>query len=83
MNTYLNRLKIAVINRDINALSKLAAESPKFSTFEEAEEIKSYIDQALKIISEEKLKLSEELSKLKNIKKFSQDRNTAAFNFKA
>jgi len=85
MKNYLNKLKIAVINEDINKLEELVNETPEYDTIEEAKEIVVFLQQAIKLLQKEKNKLSTEMQKIKNLQKFNSEKsdNTETFNFKA
>jgi len=85
MKNYLNKLKIAVINEDINKLEELVNETPEYDTIEEAKEIVVFLQQAIKLLQKEKNKLSAQMQKIKNLQKFNSEKsdNTETFNFKA
>ena len=84
MKNYLNKLKIAVINEDINKLEELVNETPEYETVEEAQEIVSFIKQALNLLQKEKDRISVEMQKIKNLQKFNNEKheNKETFNFK-
>jgi hypothetical protein len=82
MKSYLNRLKVAVINKDIEKLKELVKEDITFSSIEEAKEINTYIKTAVKILKKEKEKLSSEMQKIKKLKKFNIQKKKDLFNFK-
>jgi len=79
---FLKELKIAVINKDIKRIEKLADMSVSFNSLEEAEEINAYLKKAVELLKEEKTKLSSEMKKIKNLQKFTQDRKKETFSFK-
>jgi hypothetical protein len=83
MNNYLNRLKAAVINEDIEKLKKLVKEDVSFSSIDEAKEINSYIKMAINLLEKEKEKLSAEMQKIKKLQKFNMQNKEDLFNFKA
>jgi hypothetical protein len=83
MNNYLNRLKAAVINEDIEKLKKLVKEDVSFSSIDEAKEINSYIKMAINLLEKEKEKLSAEMQKIKKLQKFNMQNKEGLFNFKA
>ena len=68
--SFLNDLKIAVINRDLETLKKLSSFEPDFKSIEEANEMLKYIVEAKKILEEEKKKLSSEMQDIKKFKSF-------------
>jgi len=81
--SYLNKLKVAVINEDIKALKSLVDQQPEYSTIEEAQEIVSYMNKATELLNKEKNKLLKEMQKIKNLQKFnSQKSDQQTFNFK-
>jgi hypothetical protein len=82
MENYLNKLKVAVINEDIEKLKELVKEDITFSSIEEAKEINTYIKTAVKILKKEKEKLSSEMQKIKKLKKFNIQKKKDLFNFK-
>ena len=75
-------LKLAVINRDIEKLKELSKRTPSFSSIEEAKELNSYIQEAIKILKEEKLKTFKEMEKIKKLKKFNLSKKKGSFDFK-
>jgi len=84
MNSYVNKLKIAVINRDLKKIEEIIALNPEFSTVEEAKEIQAYIKEAIKILEEEKKSLSIQMKKIKDLQKFNnQNLAHKTFEFKA
>ncbi len=85
MKNYLNKLKIAVINEDINKLEELVNESPEYDSIEEAQEIVSFIKKAVKLLQKEKNKISLEMQKIKKLQKFNIEKRMEkeSFSFKA
>lgn len=81
--SYLNELKTAVINEDIEKLKKLLKDEISFSSINEAKEINSYIQMAIDLLKKEKEKLSIEMQKIKKLKKFNMQNKTDLFNSKA
>lgn len=79
---FLKELKLAVINRDLKKLETLSNYSPTFSSIDEAKEINSYLQEAVKILKEEKLKVFKEMQKIKKLKEFQNNQNKGNFNFK-
>jgi Fe2+ transport system protein B len=81
--SYLNELKTAVINEDIEKLKKLLKDEISFSSINEAKEINSYIQMAIDLLKKEKEKLSIEMQKIKKLQKFNMQNKTDLFNSKA
>ncbi|GAX87223.1 conserved hypothetical protein [Lebetimonas natsushimae] len=79
---YLNKLKAAVINEDIEKLKELIKEEISFSSIDEAKEINFYIKMAVNILEKEKEKLSSEMQKIKKLQKFNFENKKDLFNFK-
>jgi len=84
MKNYLNDLKIAVVNKDINRLEKLIDITPEYDSIEEAQEIVAFLKEAISILQKEKNKLSIEMQKIKNLQKFNKEqmKDKQTFNFK-
>jgi outer membrane PBP1 activator LpoA protein len=68
--TWINRLKIAVIQEDIETATELVKTAPKFQNIQEAKEAKSLIEAAINIAIREKEKTLEAMNKIKQTKKF-------------
>ncbi|AZV46194.1 hypothetical protein C3L23_02575 [Nautilia sp. PV-1] len=84
MKSYLNELKVAVINQDLKLLEKIIQNDPEFESIEEAMEIQAYIKEAVKLLQKEKDRLSLEMQKIQNLKKFNnQQKENETFDFKA
>lgn len=84
MKDYLNKLKVAVINQDLKLLEKIIQNDPEFESIEEAMEIQAYIKEAVKLLQKEKERLSLEMQKIQNLKKFyNQQKENETFDFKA
>jgi propanediol dehydratase large subunit len=81
--SYLNELKVAVINEDIKKLEKIIDKTPEFSSVEEAKEIRAFMDKAVKLLQKEKNKLSSEMQKIKKLQTFYQENGKQTFSFKA
>jgi len=81
--SYLNELKIAVINGDLSKLAKLADKKAVFENVEEAQEIKAYLTKATELLEAEKEKLKKEMQTLKNMQKFNSHQTKETFDFKA
>jgi hypothetical protein len=83
MKSYLNKLKAAVINEDIERLKELVKEEITFSSIDETKEINSYIKMAINILEKEKRKISLEMRKIKQLQKFNLQNKNDLFDFKA
>ena len=80
--SFLNELKIAVINKDLKKLEELSNKEVEFSSIDEAKEINNYLKEAKKIILEEKLKLNKEMQEIKKLQNFYNSHNDSKFNLK-
>ncbi|MCK9257484.1 MAG: hypothetical protein M0P02_05365 [Sulfurospirillaceae bacterium] len=70
-NRWLNDLKLAVLNEDLNSLIKLNSSLPKeFKSSEELQEALALTKEALEFVSKAKNELSKEMSKLKKISNY-------------
>jgi len=78
----LNELKVAVLNKDLKALETLSAKKPSFSSIEEAKEMDSYIQEALKILKKEKLNIFKEMEKIKKLKEFKNNNPSEGLSLK-
>jgi hypothetical protein len=76
----LRELKIAVINKDFDKLKELSFQTPEFSSLKEAKEYLAYIKEAIKLLNEEKLKLSKEMAEIRKLKKFYEKENKDILN---
>ena len=70
MKSYLNNLKAAVINRDLEKIKQIIKKEPVFESVEEAKEIQVYIKEAINIFEKEKNILLKEMQKIKKIKNY-------------
>ena len=70
MESYLNRLKAAVINGDLKKIELIIKEKPTFESIEEAKEIQVYIKEAIKLFEKEKNRLLKDMKKIKQIKNY-------------
>lgn len=70
MESYLNRLKAAVINGDLKKIELIIKEKPTFESIEEAKEIQAYIKEAIKLFEEEKNRVLKNMKKIKQIKNY-------------
>ena len=81
---FLKDLKIAVINRDLEKLKRLANRNYEVSSIEEANELLRYVVEAKNILEEEKLKLKNQMNEIKKLKKFYESQESESFgDFKA
>ena len=76
----LRELKIAVINKDFDKLKELSFQTPEFSSLKEAKEYLAYIKEAIKLLNEEKLKLSKEMAEIRKLKNFYEKENKDILN---
>ncbi|WP_457562165.1 hypothetical protein [Caminibacter pacificus] len=77
----LNEIKIAVINKDLKKLEELSRMTPAFSSESEAKELIYFINEATKILEEEKRKLSLEMKEIKKLKNFYNQNSSCAFDY--
>lgn len=83
-NEWLNNLKIAVINEDLDSLEKHCfSKLPNFTSLQEANEALSFISQANTIIKKQKDALLNEMNQLKQQKNFMQSQKNSSFEFQA
>ncbi|ACM93027.1 conserved hypothetical protein [Nautilia profundicola AmH] len=83
MKSYLNELKVAVINKDLKKLEQVVQMQPVFDTMDEAMEIQAFMQQAIDLLQDEKNRLTKEMQKIKNLQKFNNEQSKETFNFKA
>jgi pyruvate/oxaloacetate carboxyltransferase len=70
-NRWISEIKVAVINRDIEKLSKIGKEDiPKFDNLEDMREAQSLVNSAMKIFEEEQSKISKFLTEYKKLKNY-------------
>jgi hypothetical protein len=81
--SYLNELKAAVINEDMEKLKKLVKKEISFSSVDEAKEINSYIQMAINLLKKEKEKIASEMQQIKKLQKFNIQNKKDFFDFKA
>ena len=67
---WLKKIKLAIINEDIEKIEALSNTIPKFNTLRESEEALSLIEQASQLIKKEQLNLKSQLEKIENTKKY-------------
>lgn len=65
-----NNLKIAVIENDIVTIGKLIQDVPAFEDIDEAREALALIQESMKLVDEEKIKMIETMKKMKQTKSF-------------
>ncbi len=80
--SFLNELKIAVINRDLEKLEKLSNQMPEITSIKEANELLNYLVEAKRIIENEKDNLRNSMNEIKKIKKFYDANSFSKFNLK-
>jgi orotate phosphoribosyltransferase len=80
--SFLKDLKIAVINRDLEKLKKLANKNYEINSIEEANELLKYIIEAKNILEEEKTKLKSGMDEIKKLKKYYENNSDNLLNFK-
>jgi hypothetical protein len=68
--TWLNELKVAVIEEDINSIQKLIKKIPEIKDINTAKEALALIKQAIAIVDAEKQKTMQTMQKIKKIKAF-------------
>jgi len=68
---WLNDIKVAVINRDLEKLSQIVQEEvPKFDTLEEMKEAQSFVNMAMAIFEEEQARIAKFLSEYRKLKNY-------------
>ena len=83
MTYTLNELKVAVINEDLKKIEELSNKEPQFSSIEEAKEFISYLEKAKKLLNSQKIKLKQEMKKIKEIKKYNLENQSSNFSLKS
>lgn len=68
--TWLNSLKIAIIEEDITKIETLTKELPNYDSKQEAEEALALIGEAIKLVDSKKQKTLEAMKKIKQTKVF-------------
>ncbi|HIP30885.1 MAG TPA: hypothetical protein EYG93_01495 [Sulfurospirillum arcachonense] len=68
--TWLNSLKIAIIEEDITKIGTLTKELPNYDSKQEAEEALALIGEAIKLVDSKKQKTLEAMKKIKQTKVF-------------
>ena len=79
---FLNELKIAVINHNIDKLKKMSEMKPEFESVEEANEMLKYIIEAKKILEKEKNGIFCDMKEIQKLKKFYNSSDKGKINFK-
>ena len=67
---WIDELKLAIINENIDKIEILSKTIPQFNTLKESEEALSLIEQASLLVKKEQDKISTDLQKLKNTKAY-------------
>ena len=67
---WLNNLKIAVVDKNIENIGMLITNVPYITNMNEAQEALALINQAISIVEDEKLKTLEIMNKIKQTKAF-------------
>ena len=67
---WLNNLKIAVVDKNIENIGMLITNVPHITNMNEAQEALALINQAISIVEDEKLKTLEIMNKIKQTKAF-------------
>ena len=70
MTTWINNLKIAIIEKDIKHIANTIKKLPKFEDLDRAKEALSLIGLAIEIVESEKQKTLETMKKIKQTKEF-------------
>lgn len=68
--TWLNSLKVAIIEEDITKIETLTKELPNWDSKQKAQEALALIDEAIKLIDSKKQKTLEAMKKIKQTKVF-------------
>ncbi len=68
--TWTNSLKIAIIEKDIQGISKLIKTLPQFTELDKAKEALSLVSTAIELVDTEKQKILETMQKIKKTKEF-------------
>ncbi|OHE08504.1 MAG: hypothetical protein A2329_08825 [Sulfurimonas sp. RIFOXYB2_FULL_37_5] len=68
-----NNLKIAVIENDIVTIGKLIQDLPAFENMDDAREALALIQESMKLVDDEKIKMIETMKKMKQTKAFLQN----------
>ena len=70
MTTWINNLKIAIIEKDIGRIASIIKELPEFKNLDRAKEALSLIGLAIEIVDNEKQKTLKTMKKIKQTKEF-------------
>ncbi len=68
--TWINSLKVAIIEEDIKSISKILKELPKFQDLDEAQKALSLIQTATILAKKRRGEILETMNKIKQTKKF-------------
>ncbi len=68
--TWTNSLKIAIIEKDIQSISRLTKALPQFTELDKAKEALSLVSTAIELVDTEKQKILETMQKIKKTKEF-------------
>ena len=68
--TWTNSLKIAIIEKDIQSISRLTKTLPQFTELDKAKEALSLVSTAIELVDTEKQKILETMQKIKKTKEF-------------
>lgn len=71
--TWLAKLKIAVIEKNITSIEELIRDVPKIDDLKEAHEILALVQEAISIVEQEKAKALATMNKIKQSKVFMQN----------
>lgn len=68
--TWINNLKIAIIEENTQAIGSIIKDLPEFKTLEEAKQALALIGKAIEIVDDHKKKTSETMNKIRKAKAF-------------
>ena len=77
--SFLQELKIAVINEDYEKLHLLSKEMPSISSVDEAKEVLVYIYKAIEMLSQKRAEMLEKMQKIDKLKKFNEQEKKSNF----
>ena len=69
---WMNNLKVAIIENDIEHIGRLIQEVPTFTDLDEAKAALALIQESIRLVDIEKIKLVEVMKKIKQTKAFLQ-----------
>lgn len=70
---WMNNLTIAIVENDIAKIGKLIGDVPIFEDLDDAKEALSLIQEAIKVVDEERIKTMEIMKKMQQTKLFLQN----------